>query len=854
MAREVYKGGGEKYGMPEYTFEVTEDMQSDFDSLDNAFEEMYALDGIKGKIDNLTASEMAVVRSLTPSGYKVYQAAREKFQGGNTDVQKAGRMNAILLARYADRMADNIAKITGKPYTAEDYMRERMYIMADAQNADTQGYGQPITNPDLDLDREVEVLDLDKMSDALKGKSPKEVLAYIKEISDNTQVPSADFKAMVGLPNNIDTYGQRHIIFNKSSRNKRNASARNKTLSNLFDVIFASRVVEVSPNKKITEENLAKNLTKTQKRKNEVERFYRLFVPAKIKGHLYTLLITAEDFNKTVEIDAQEVSLYEISTQKIEDNRLLRSPESEDSGDAGTLPSKISIREVLQGVKDVDGNPYINSDGSGNFAVYNQTAYHGSPHKFDAFDLGAIGSGEGAQAHGWGLYFAQNRKISERYREKLSRKNDMVILYDGKENTEIRRKLNRYAPASLYSALNKGSKDTAKAQKEIQNMLVGIRNEIERHTKQVEFYQKHIKRINENPKLSISKFLKESPREDADRLKSIVADAKYSAKISGRRTNIGDVLERLQSKMEWFANERADSERNATILENLDLDKLEVDAPTGSLLEVDIPDSDVLLDEQKPLSEQPPKVRQAIDEYYRQRPKDSYVPKSENGKEFYEEVARQMYREGHKDSPERAASEHSLGIKGITYEGWRDGRCFVVFDDKAISVIERYNQAAGARASTANKQALEEAMRMQEAGEGKEAIYDVTGWYLGADDKWRFEIPDNLDKIDEDKLPKDGESVLLGDLYDNPALYEAYPSLTGVSVEGQNLEKSHHGYAAGNKIVINRNLGVEDAKLTIIHELQHLIQNMENFATGVSVEYAIEAMEKQRKTHFSNMP
>src|SRR5262245_55536961 len=32
------------------------------------------------------------------------------------------------------------------------------------------------------------------------------------------------------------------------------------------------------------------------------------------------------------------------------------------------------------------------------------TAYHGSPHSFDAFDIGKIGTGEGAQAYGHGLY------------------------------------------------------------------------------------------------------------------------------------------------------------------------------------------------------------------------------------------------------------------------------------------------------------------------------------------------------------------------------------------------------------------------------------------------------------------
>lgn len=44
-----------------------------------------------------------------------------------------------------------------------------------------------------------------------------------------------------------------------------------------------------------------------------------------------------------------------------------------------------------------------------------QTAYHGTPHKFKDFSLEHIGTGEGAQAHGWGLYFAQDRKVSEDY-------------------------------------------------------------------------------------------------------------------------------------------------------------------------------------------------------------------------------------------------------------------------------------------------------------------------------------------------------------------------------------------------------------------------------------------------------
>lgn len=44
-------------------------------------------------------------------------------------------------------------------------------------------------------------------------------------------------------------------------------------------------------------------------------------------------------------------------------------------------------------------------------------AYHGSPYDFDQFDVRFIGSGEGGQAHGWGLYFALNNNIAKKYQK-----------------------------------------------------------------------------------------------------------------------------------------------------------------------------------------------------------------------------------------------------------------------------------------------------------------------------------------------------------------------------------------------------------------------------------------------------
>ena len=47
-------------------------------------------------------------------------------------------------------------------------------------------------------------------------------------------------------------------------------------------------------------------------------------------------------------------------------------------------------------------------------------AWHGSPHKFDAFDLSHMGKGEGAQAYGWGAYLASLKNVAESYRDALS--------------------------------------------------------------------------------------------------------------------------------------------------------------------------------------------------------------------------------------------------------------------------------------------------------------------------------------------------------------------------------------------------------------------------------------------------
>lgn len=57
-----------------------------------------------------------------------------------------------------------------------------------------------------------------------------------------------------------------------------------------------------------------------------------------------------------------------------------------------------------------------------NPAGVGMTVWHGSPHKFDKFDMSKIGTGEGAQAYGHGLYFAESPEVAKGYQKALSAK------------------------------------------------------------------------------------------------------------------------------------------------------------------------------------------------------------------------------------------------------------------------------------------------------------------------------------------------------------------------------------------------------------------------------------------------
>lgn len=70
--------------------------------------------------------------------------------------------------------------------------------------------------------------------------------------------------------------------------------------------------------------------------------------------------------------------------------------------------------------------------------------YHGTPHKVDRYDLSRIGTGEGAQAYGRGMYFAEKPEVAKEYQPKGWKRS---YRYGGMDGTEWQ---NRFQDAGDY--------------------------------------------------------------------------------------------------------------------------------------------------------------------------------------------------------------------------------------------------------------------------------------------------------------------------------------------------------------------------------------------------------------------
>jgi hypothetical protein len=113
----------------------------------------------------------------------------------------------------------------------------------------------------------------------------------------------------------------------------------------------------------------------------------------------------------------RQIGLFNGTTQQFRssdaDKRTAASTRILDSRDAGRMEGRRGLPA------DVRGGAAGRSV-TGNRGGVAETAFHGTPHEFDKFSLQHIGSGEGNQSFGYGLYFAGKKALAAHYRETLS--------------------------------------------------------------------------------------------------------------------------------------------------------------------------------------------------------------------------------------------------------------------------------------------------------------------------------------------------------------------------------------------------------------------------------------------------
>lgn len=153
----------------------------------------------------------------------------------------------------------------------------------------------------------------------------------------------------------------------------------------------------------------------------------------------------------------------------------------------------------------------------------------------------------------------------------------------------------------------------------------------------------------------------------------------------------------------------------------------------------------------------------------------------------------------------------------------------------------------GRLAKTADQAALAKAEEMAAGGAGRDEIWSATGWYLGPDKKWRFEIPDERSYA-KDTVGPDGWEKGVGRLPDyigHRDLYKAYPKAQDTQVltggpPGGSFSGNWADYRPGEGALmrIGDMGGALDRRRIALHEIQHGVQREEGFAPGWNPEDA----------------
>jgi len=116
---------------------------------------------------------------------------------------------------------------------------------------------------------------------------------------------------------------------------------------------------------------------------------------------------------------------------------------------------------------------------------------------------------------------------------------------------------------------------------------------------------------------------------------------------------------------------------------------------------------------------------------------------------------------------------------------------------------------------------------MEAANKSAEDIFIATGWEKGVDNKWKYDLQEGVVEFKNKKNGKASEVI------NYPELFKAYPKAKNIDIVFMNSDKFDGMYLPSkNRIMLSNSLSDSELKSTLLHEIQHFIQNEEGFAVG----------------------
>ncbi len=141
------------------------------------------------------------------------------------------------------------------------------------------------------------------------------------------------------------------------------------------------------------------------------------------------------------------------------------------------------------------------------------------------------------------------------------------------------------------------------------------------------------------------------------------------------------------------------------------------------------------------------------------------------------------------------------------------------------------------------------AKEMESANKSAEDIFIATGWEKGVDGKWRYDL--NEGNVELKKLSGEG-TYSFEEVVNYPELLKAYPDAKKIKIKFINSDNIAGAYyQESNKIDININQSEEELKSTLLHEIQHWVQNKEGFLPGGNPTIARKYVSKVAKNDYT---